>query len=501
MIETPEELLSRIYDEEFAVLPTNFSIKPVHVANGLARALVKRSYKSTALAQTLRRWIRVQKLGLDQERHPTSKILAEYGQVFTSSDAGPPNLELLNALRSLARDVLGADGAVFDDPDKSSYTLSNERFITKDPSDHRCGLFLARLLLAGSEGDASNRLLEILSGESDPWTTLALPLLEVANARDEDIDETAPEFMRGSHLFETDDDGKLVSPNLARLRSAYDRLARFESAEGSKLNSLRRLVLFGCFVIHVHLISRWSDALPGSPRPPILLDLFDGTRASLRDASRSTLRGAGDAIEGLLAARVRTYLQDALPDGQIDTFLSDPESEAIKGLHDRYAVHLQGDVEPVEALAEAYLELGIDATKGHPISFLTELGRRAGYLAPWANQGRGGRQQKRYGLTAEFLETLIASLVSPNQPLEFSEFLDELELTFGVVLGRPQDEDLIRRNNLNDGQFGSPISISEEDLRLNVAALKDAVEQTGYAKSYADGRTIVTTSPEALVTL
>ena len=39
-IETPDALLRRIYDEEFGFLPTNKSMKPVHVANGLARRVV-----------------------------------------------------------------------------------------------------------------------------------------------------------------------------------------------------------------------------------------------------------------------------------------------------------------------------------------------------------------------------------------------------------------------------------------------------------------------------
>ena len=42
-------------------------------------------------------------------------------------------------------------------------------------------------------------------------------------------------------------------------------------------------------------------------------------------------------------------------------------------------------------------------------------------------------------------------------------------------------------------------SINEEDLRRNVAALRHLLVETGYGKSYADGRTIVTTEPEVLV--
>lgn len=48
----PKEVLETIFDEEFGLRLTNFSIKPVHVANGLARALTSRTYDTSALAKT-----------------------------------------------------------------------------------------------------------------------------------------------------------------------------------------------------------------------------------------------------------------------------------------------------------------------------------------------------------------------------------------------------------------------------------------------------------------
>jgi hypothetical protein len=159
----------------------------------------------------------------------------------------------------------------------------------------------------------------------------------------------------------------------------------------------------------------------------------------------------------------------------------------------------EGNVELHSAMAEAYFEVGVDMTRGHPINFLTELGRRAGYLAPWSNMGRGGRLQKRYGITSEFLEVLIAATVEPGSPLAFGEFLDRLRDSFGILIGRPEDDAIIRNNNFRQGSFGPLVSVSEEDLRMNVEAMRHAVEATGYAKSYADGQTIVTTTPEGFV--
>ena len=225
---------------------------PIHVANGLGRALTQRTYTTAPLSKTLRPYVRNQTLGVDQERNPNGV-----------------DQRRLNRLRSLAHDVLGSDGGVYDQPDKSSFTLSNERFFTRDPFDNRAGLFLARLLTAEpkSRQDAADRLLELLETESDAWTTLALPLLALTEVREETSGgEREARSSEADHLFEADN-GSLASPTLSALRDAYDRLARFEATAGSKLNSLRRLVLFGCFVIHVHVISRWNEKDPEAPPP------------------------------------------------------------------------------------------------------------------------------------------------------------------------------------------------------------------------------------------
>ena len=496
----PFRMLQEVCDREFGFQPLNFSIKPVHVANGLARALTGRSYTTDALAHTLRRYVVRQTLGVEQERHPNKEILEKYADAFEALTGSEPDPQRLSRLRALSMNVLGADGAVFDQPDKSSYTLANERFITKDPSDRRAGLFLARLLRAGQgSADAAELLVELLELESDGWTTLALPLLEFGEVREEDSKgETAERAARSDHLF-TVADGHLDSPTLRVLRECYDRLARFERKAGSKLNSLRRLALFGCFVLHVHAIARRHERNPALPRPPILLDMFDGTVKSVRDASRASLRAAGDAIEFLILDSFREEV-GATATSEDELLADFQELEAGETIIKDFENFIARDHDPVEALARAMVDAAFAKAREHPIGCLVELGRRAGFLSPWSNSGRGGKLQKRYTATAEFLETLVAATVDRDEPLEFPEFLDRLRDDFGILVGRPEDDSIIRRNNLlSSEQFGPMTSINEEDLRRNVAALRHLLVETGYGKNYADGRTIITVEPEVLV--
>jgi len=489
-------LLESIFDEEFGFLMTNFSIKPVHVANGLARALTGRTYVTTAVTRLVRRYVRNQKLGVDEERFPNAELLAQFGEAFEGPRGHDPDALHLTRLRALAFDVLAADGAVF--PTQQSFTLSNERFVTGDPSDVGMGTFLTQLLLAEptKRTEAAIYIRELLQSEDDPWTTLALPMLELGGVNVAARSDGDERIKKSAHLFEATG-GVLASPTLRNLRDAYDRLARFERNAGSKLNSLRRLMLFGCFVLYVHAISRWSERDDSAPRPPILLDMFDGTLISVADASRAALRAAGDAIEGVIRSRFLEHVASEYGSTgkQIDVALDGA------GLSERtqllYRTYCEGGTEPARALARAMAEEAIDKEREAPIGSLIELGRRAGFLAPWSNQGRGGKLRKHYTATAEFLETLIAATIEPDEPLEFPEFLDRLREYFGVVVGRPEDDAAIRHTNLGDEEFwAAVVSINEEDLRQNVEEFRGLIVESGYGKSYADGRTMVTTRPE-----
>lgn len=501
MITNLRTFLNGIYEEVFDLLPTNTSIKPVHVANGLGRALVGRAYDSDALAQFLRRSILDQKARVQKERHPNSAILDQYGIAFTGRDGAAVDLDSLSTLRSLAEDVLASDKAVFGEAARSSYTLSNETHLTSDPSDHRCGIFLARLLTAGQPGDAAEHIRHLLSINDDPWSTLAMPMMEFAKPYEVESAPTSDNGQRHYAPLDVDTTGAITSPTLARLRTSIDRLARFEQGSGSKVNSLRRMVMFSCFAVHVHLVARYSELVKGAPRPPILIDMFDGSRTSLRNASRASLRAAGDVLEALMLRRIQEQISERVEAVGVDQMILDlPVEMQLRVRHGFDAYRHEDRASDLEALSETFWQVATEE-KNHPVGFLTELGRRAGYLTPWANSGRGGRLQKRYGITTEFLETLVAATVEPDQPLDFPEFLHQLRINYGIVAGQRSDDQIVRCNNLAEKPFGTPTSVSEEDLRLNVEALRSAILEAGYAKAYADGQTVITTDPESLTVL
>lgn len=506
-IETPSQLLARIYDEEFGFLPSNSSMKPVHVANGVARRLTGVTNDHTALARVLRQFVKNQKGDYREERNPNAVILEDYGSRFADHFGNPPTDEALTRFRSLAKDTLGADDAVFPPtasgkPTQASFTLSHRQMITTDISDNGSGDFLAGLLTAGSPAQAQSAaelVRFLLNTDTDPWTMIGWPLLGIGEEREAVMGAGAQiRADRSAQLLATEKNGELVSPTLRELRKRYDQLATYEESYGAKLTTLRRLVLFGAFSLHVHMIRRFGDVVDEGQQPPILLDLFDGHRRSLREASAATLQNGFRSIEQLVLYRIREHL-DEVCGTEVDEYLNslpgDKESQALRTEFDAQAP----GVEPITALAEAFWKGGYSGVgpadvKGLPWNALLALGRRSGYLLPYDNRGRGGKEHKRYGVNAEFAEVLVAATVVPGDPLDFDDFLEILRNSFGIVVGRSADFEVIRRNDLRPGgEIGRSVSVNEGDLRANLIAFRDLIVDIGFAKSYADGRTVVTT--------
>lgn len=500
-IDSPDVLLRRIYDEEFGFLPTNRSMKPVHVANGLARRIVGVTNDFRPLAEVIRQYVKKQTAGYLEERNPNSAIVEAYPQKFQDSHHNPPPDARLTAFRALAKDTLGADGAAFESG-QSSFTLSHQRMITNDVSDNGAGDFLAGLLTIGAGLPAAADLLRaLLDQDTDPWTMIAWPMLDVGAQTEATLAGVALTRSEriAAGLLATEDNGRIASATLRGLRERFDQLATYEQ-QGAKLTTLRRLVLFGCFTIHVHMIRRCADVIPGGPRPPILLDMFDGRRPSLREASAATLEGGRRAIEQLVVFRIREYLRSVFKDEQqievyLDSLSETADSHVILS---EYRAQ-RASVSEIDALSEAfwkagYSGVGPQSVKGYPWNALLALGRRSGYLAPYDDRGRGGKEHKRYGANAEFAEVLVASVVSPGQPRQFDEFLDELRDSYGIVVGRQRDFEVVRRNDLRLGaDLPRSVSFNENDLRLNAIEFRDLLIDIGFAKTYADGRTIVTT--------
>ncbi len=355
--------------------------------------------------------------------------------------------------------------------------------ITSDISDNGSGDFLACTSDSGLAGQDCSLLptlmKHLLDTDTDPWTMIGWPLLGLGEQRE------AYRWVRERRSGQI---ALLLSWRRTRransslrlcesLRARYDQLATYEESFGAKLTTLRRLLLFGAFALHVHMIRRYGDVVDEGQQPPILLDLFDGRRRSLREASAATLQNGFRAIEQLVLHRIREHL-DEVCGAKPEKYLRYPaRGQGERGAAGRVRRPSAGGRcdsprLPKRSGRSGYSGVGPGEVKGLPWNALLALGRRSGYLLPYDNRGRGGKEHKRYGVNAEFAEVLVAATVVPGDPLDFDDFLEILRNSFGIVVGRTADFEVIRRNDLRPGaEIGRSVSVNEGDLRANLTGV------------------------------
>ena len=472
--------------------PTSASIKPVHIANGLSRAVLGQYYDPLLLNRALNRWAGKG----TQERHPTDDLVEEAGEVLGDL-ALPSNRHALDELRQLLKGVLDADSGVYDKNDNCSYTLTHRSHVTRDHNDRRTGDFLFRVLsvdLGQGPSPAIALLRALLSDASDEISVVSLPLTQGEEPLEHTVDlERAPASIatrtsRGQLLFR--------SSALRAIREGFDTLAAFERARGSKLHSLRRLVSFSTFSIFLHLVNRSLDYEDGRQhhrrRPPILLDCVQRGWTSVAVASHATYLLACKSIDRMVWHGMRAALAEEHGDRwttrAVEDFIADVELRGPARAQERRRQHFSdvfqsyraGGAKVGEAFNLAVVDALFEDMSGTPEDFARALGVRGGLLAP-----RGHRAvKKRYAPSPEMLEVLLAASVPLDEELHLEDLAERWWELFGIVVGgRRDDAATLARWSILDA--------TKADLAANAQALRDSLIEIGYARRYADGVTII----------
>ena len=472
--------------------PNSASVKPVHIANGLCRAVLGHYYDPRVLNQALIRWA---KHG-SEERHPTAELIAEAREQLGDL-AEPRNLARLNELRELLRGVLGADGAVFDKNDNCSYTLTYKAHVTRDHNDRGTGDFLYGVLAADLGAGPSptiGLLRELLEDASDEISVLSLPLTcgEEPHSWNAEGDETpaALEVKRNGR-------GQVFRSQILReLRSGFDAVAKFERANGSKLHSLRRLMLFATFALYLHLTHRGLEYEDGrsfaAQRPLVLTDFLQTGWSSVANASHATYNIGAKKIEAMITHGVRSVLIEEHGERwttkQIEGFINEIEfkggdkkkERSRKHFQEVYRSYAQAMRTNLNAFVHAMVDVMLEELSGTPFDFARALGVRGGLLAP-----RGQRAvKKRYAPSPELLEVLLAASMNSGEELELNELAERWRTKFGIITGAlPTDS--------RDLGSASVFDATKEDLGRNAEALRDTLIEIGYGRRYADGVTII----------
>ena len=460
--------------ETLGFRPASNAIKPVHVANGLTRAIAGFYGDAAPLHEAVR-------LKASAGRPPRPpKTAAELRSLPAFADCDDATIA---SIRAALNELVTADHAVNPGPPNfSSYTLSHQLMCTSDPRDAGIGKFLWQLLASppGSDAPALGLLDRILTSDleadgRDDLTTAVMPLLSphtVEQVRDLAEVPVALRNLSGA---------KAPSMLLASIRSGMDRLAEREEA-GPRLLLLRRMVLLGSIGVHLHLV-QWQTELDTSlqaPRDycPILLDLTREPHGALAEASRDSCLTAMNYVDELARYLIREHLRREwagrnLEDGRVvRSVLAELADVELDEVYDDMKTEIEN---PLDRLAGAVFVVGSQAQSSPPSDFARYLAQRAGLIGP-----RHGRGRKGYQISLELLEILTLATVPAGEVWPVPTLLEAWWERFGIIVGgRDGDLDVLTELSID--------RVSQDDLDANTDRLVTLLQEQGLARRYGDG--------------
>ncbi|MCC6875744.1 MAG: hypothetical protein IT378_15665 [Sandaracinaceae bacterium] len=492
------EILDAVYDADVGWRPATGGIKPVHVANGLLRALQGEQHDTRRLHEFVVWW----KQGKQPDEARTLEALCEAHPELYSAFTLTKDFD---RVRRYADGLLNSDGALFPSIDHSSFSLTSGLMVTRDNSDRRLGVFGAAIL--GAPDDSSSLASAVLAASRrdqprDPLSALVWPLLD-----------PEPHAVAAGQ-------GEAVAKALSRahnrafvesITEAARCLATHERVQGNHMRTLQRAVEFVCVATQAH-----AQALAAkgdlSKRPPALLALSGHRQSPLAAASERSFEALVRRFEEWLAQRLGELLKKgkSLTDGEEPLEADTKDGRRVRALfarirgagkgapvpsdavlrermqHFTSARQLLGeDAEPAQIIASALVaSYAREFDSGGPRRFLRVLGCRVGLLYP---HFAGATRDKRYRPSVPVLDMLVRACVPAGQAVSLSEFLERLWQRFGVIVGGRRDE------GWDDASFLAQrgVLIDTPSLVENTDALVRELAAMGLARRYADDVTFV----------
>lgn len=483
-------VLDAVFDRDVGWRPVSGSIKPVHIANGLFRSLLRARYNVSRTVTFLR------PNGKDT-KHSYEYMVQETSDPKFAAFADSARKGDFEQLREYARGLLAADKAVFPSADQSSLSLTCREMISPDNNDRKVGAFAAALLNGKDDKGKLGQLVrkwlpasELSPG--DPITALAWPLLS-----------HEPEPLANDKPTALEKNAK-TKPIIDQLEAAAAQLAEHESSNQNRLVALERTVHFSVLglLAHAQALASGGDL---DARPPLILTACAEKGSGLALASEESLMRFFRGFEDFLVDQLRERLERKLPvyykspknEGKtVDVPAQRRDSirnffqkiEGYKGgqptdkvLNERVECWQRNGRLPdksdaslvmARTLVECYLN---ENGGGNPRGFLQGIGCRAGIIYPHF-EGRSG--EKRIRPTVPILEVLVKACTPDTHPVPEREFLNTLWNTFGYVTGgRPDDALLLNEAGLD---------VSYDALSENWEQLVTRLADIGLARRYPD---------------
>ncbi|MCD7919356.1 MAG: hypothetical protein LUG45_04665 [Clostridiales bacterium] len=467
--------------------PTSNGTKPPHIANGLFRACLGETCRTTDVHE----WLICEG---NKDAISSDEIISSYHQILERGQM--EKVSNIKDLRFLLYEIFNQDNTTYPSYDFSVMTISSHWMVKKRvSSEANIGDFIFEILskkIDGKRSPAIELLQAALSNDTDDMTKLVKPIIAFPSEK-EKREVSGVEFPDNSEI-RWDSCKKSI-------RRGFDQLSRnlvlIEENKNSLL-VLRRMVNYAVFASLLYLIHGNSAVFDGQ-RIPIVIDA-GGELDSIKKASEQSFTAAKKSVEDYYVNAIYNIIDAEIPHDTVTSckkwinemvFNSADKEENVKNAITSYydSFCAEGDA-PKYALAKA-LQIALytfEYKNNSPSDFCRVLGVRAGLVGPKGNRAK----IKRYLVNSFTLETITLSAVSEDDladGIELKDLSDKLVQDYCILIGGDSDTEYSILETANIAQ-STPGDL-RGDLSLNSQQLANTYISLGLGKRYADGVTLI----------
>ena len=449
-------------------------VKPVHVANGVFRALYGKILNNDG----------VKKLALVESK----KGIKGYGTAAVRQELVDRNCleddiheEEFDAARRVIQKLLDADSAVFIDRSKSdhmlSFSLSSKYLITSAAMYEDAGEFIGGLIREACP-DLANYIVSLLDSANDPISQLFVPVTS------DEISQTVDVENKFSELFPERLRNKAVKSFIANIKTGGECFLQNLRNQPNILTQLRLFNIF-CMFLLFRYIAYLESFCTSAKLPPILLD-FSGGAGSIADASSATYANIRRSLSRFCSwahakileknysvAQLKYSDAPARKAGEVSPQTRDA-IESIWQMAKEDAANLDGN--------DAYIVFGrainsilARETDFHPGNYIRAVGLLSGILYP------PNSSNNRFVISQDVLEMLLMCTVDPEIPISGPLIREYLWERCGVLIGGTSFEESVLHT------AGVVLQVDVDSLEQNFKNFSHVMEELGFADVKADG--------------
>lgn len=454
--------------------PNTNSVKPVHIANGLFRMVVGKTF-DTALLNKFVFWQKNN--GPVPKGHELDTI---YEYLLNNNRLETDvSKEDIKRLRIVLKNVLNADEGVYMHRDRmESYSAGYEGFISEDRIAQDGGELVAAWLQV-RQSPLLNYIQQSLRDKNDVITSLCTPLFESSTKTlIPSLDPDLPFLYNSTSLS--------PAPKALwdRLEKSAATLCKHIESHPNKLFGLRLVTLFASFILIRHLSCLESYYLPGAGNniSPFLLDFSISSQEPIARASAMSYTMVCQSLSRFyawaFAERLKTYYTvNQLSSESPPTYKNKKISSEAEEIWQLALLEIgQANNDPFIICGQAIYDAMAREAEGNPIIYLRQLGHRSGLLWPPVN----AHPTKRFKIQQDMLEVLVRGVIEPAETVSMSTLQDRFWEHYGIVVGgRAEDEERL----VNNGIYQADSTALIENRDRFAAHLN----QLDFADTLADG--------------